>query len=279
MKTDGKIRVPRPMGITQMMQQYHQTQDEELLDKVKTYLVQQWIISSGVICGRSFDLLQFSNFLGCETEYIRDHMKTQLLDTKIWDKEKQEEIISSLIGEQIMWSLEDRMEVQQQLNLLKEAQGGRYQAFLSTEVGKVLALKLQSSNNLGQVLNRLQGGGSVNIFNNVGGQQEINQGVTKEEALLIIQQQVAEIDKPKELQYLETKYDVKALPEVVATDQVGIDLTKEGANLNQGELKAIVDNYKGTMKEFNREHHEMRREIELQIDTDAEDPELEIYPQ
>lgn len=30
---------------------------------------------------------------------------------------------------------------------------------------------------------------------------------------------------------------------------------------------------------FDKEHHEMRREIELQIDKDSEDPELEIlYP-
>lgn len=279
MKIDNKIRVPRPMGITQMMQQYHQTHDLALLDKVRTYLIQQWIISSGVICGRPLDLMQLSQFLGCEAEFIRNHMKTQLLDTKIWDKDKQEEIINSLIGEQIMWALDDRMEVQQQLNLLKQAQGGRYQAFISAEVSKALALKLQSSNNLGQVLGRLQGGGSVNIFNNLGGQQEINQGVTKEEALLIIQQQAAEIEKPKELQYIENKYDVKALPEVVATEQTGVDLTKEGANLNQGELKAIVDNYRGTMREFDREHHEMRREIELNIDPDAEDPELGIYPQ
>ena len=43
--------------------------------------------------------------------------------------------------------------------------------------------------------------------------------------------------------------------------------------------KYIVDNYKETTNMFDKEHHEMRREIELQIDKDSEDPELEIlYP-
>jgi hypothetical protein len=278
MKKDNKMRWPRPMGVTQMMVEYHKTADTALLDKAKSYLMQQWLISSGAICGRTYDIMQLSSFLKVPAEAIRSHMKTQLLDTKIWDRDKQEEIINSLIGQQMLWALDDRMEVQQQLNVLKEAQGGRYQAFISAEVTKAIGLKLQSSNNLGQVLSRLQGGGSINIFNNLGGNQEINQGVTKEEALVIIQKEVAEIEKPKELQYLEAKYDMQALPEVVATEQTGVDTTKEGTDLDRGEIRAMIDNYKGTMNEFEREHHELRREIEMQIDPEAPDPELMIYP-
>ena len=36
----------------------------------------------------------------------------------------------------------------------------------------------------------------------------------------------------------------------------------------------ITDDYKGAMSSFSKEHHELRREIEMRIDPDEEDPEL-----
>ena len=40
-------RVPRPMGITQLMNEYHKTNDKKLLDMVQTFIIQQWIINNG----------------------------------------------------------------------------------------------------------------------------------------------------------------------------------------------------------------------------------------
>lgn len=39
----------------------------------------------------------------------------------------------------------------------------------------------------------------------------------------------------------------------------------------------ITDDYKGAMSLFPDEHHEIRREIEMRIDPDEEDPELYLY--
>ena len=39
----------------------------------------------------------------------------------------------------------------------------------------------------------------------------------------------------------------------------------------------ITDDYKGAMASFSKEHHELRREIEMNIDPDEEDPELYTY--
>ena len=76
---------------------------------------------------------------------------------------------------------------------------------------------------------------------------------------------------------MEDRYDIKSLPEVVATKQEGVDTSKEGLNLNKAELMQITDDYKGAMGSFSKEHHELRREIEMNIDPDEEDPELYTY--
>lgn len=67
------------------------------------------------------------------------------------------------------------------------------------------------------------------------------------------------------------------MPEVVATKQEGVDVSKEGLNINKQELAQITDDYKGALEVSSREHHELRREIEMRVDPDEEDPELIPY--
>ena len=85
------------------------------------------------------------------------------------------------------------------------------------------------------------------------------------------------MDKPQEAKLLADRYDLSSLPEVVATKQEGIDTTKEGLTLNTAEMRQITDDYKGAMELSSREHHELRREIEANIDPEDPDPEMDIY--
>ena len=277
---DNKIRFPRPLGITQLMVEYHGNNDISLLDKVKTYIIQQWLISNGTICGKSYSILELSSFIGCDSELIRTHMKEQVLSTKIWDKENQEELVNSMVGQMVVWALEDRMEVNQQVNVLRNSQGNSYRPYISAELNKALDLKLKSSSSLQSIVSKLSGSGSVNIFNQYNQQNnQINQGVNVEEAIQIIQQENSKlIDTTKEVMYIEANYPTEEFPEVVATKQTGIDTSKEGLTISKGEVNSIVDNYTFTKNEFEKEHHNIRREIELGIDMEEEDPELSIYP-
>lgn len=281
MEKDLKIRIPRPLGITQLMSEYHNTHDNSLLDKIQSFIIQQWIISSGSICGIDYDIMELSNFLKCNPDRIRLHMKEQMLSTKLWDREQQSEMFESIMGQQLSWILEDRMEVEGQLKLLKKSQNGTYKPFISSEVNKVIGLKLNTSQTLQSVIKSLNGGGSINIFNQFN-QQNNNEpvGITLQEALDIVQDENRKVlEQKKEVKYIEESYPIEQLPEVIATKQSNIDTSKEGLSLNRTELNSIVDNYKETTNMFDKEHHEMRREIELQIDKDSEDPELEIlYP-
>lgn len=279
MKNKHAIRLPRPFGITQVMAEYHKDKSPDLLAKVQTFLIQNWLLSNGKVCGKVLDCNSLSKFLLCPTSMIQEHMRNQVLGNRIWDRESQEAMIQALIGHQLQWAIEDRMEINHQVEVLRNAQGDKYMPFISAELNKALGLKLSSSNGLQSLVRGLSGGGSVNIFQQFNQQNNVTpEGVTVEEAITIIQEENSRVlDKSKELQYIEASYPVEDLPEVVANKQTGIDTSKEGLTLNRAELNIITDDYKGVLREFDQAHHEMRREIEYQIDTEAVDPELDNY--
>lgn len=273
-------RFPRPLGLTAMMKEYNATKDPSLLSKAQDYLINQWLMGNGVICGVMYDINLLSQKLGLDINYIRMYMRDRLLNSKIWDKDRQEEMVTGLLGEQLAWAMEDRMEVSHQVQVLREAQGGKYTPFISAELNKALKLKLDSSNSLQTIVRNLIGGSTTNIFQQFN-QQNIqaadSQFISVDEARELIQEQQQVLPKSEEAKLLEAKYDIHSLPEVVATKQEGIDTTKEGLSLNKTELNMITDDYKGAMASSSREHHEMRREIEQNIDPDEPDPELDIY--
>ena len=282
-----KTRLPRPFGITQAMAEYHKNPLPETRSTITAYLIQQWIIFNGRVCGRSFNALQLADFLGCDPEIIRIQMRDQFLATKLWDKDKQEELINSLIGQQVIWAMEDRMEVENQLGILKRSQGDKYTPFVTSELNKVIGMKMTSTQGMFSILKSLSGGGSINIFNN--NQQQTNNGISMDQALELIQRENAQIAETvekeqnqlygHEVKYIEATHDdLSNIPEVVATEQRGVDVSKEGLGLSQSELSQIADNYKGAIAAFDGDHHEMRREIEMQIDPDEEDPEIDNLP-
>lgn len=278
-KEDKITRFPRPMGTTAMALEYQKTHEEEALIKVQNYLINQWLMGNGVLCGVTYDINSFSNGLGIDIEYVRVFMRDRLLSSRIWDKDKQEELLNALLGEQLAWALEDRMEISHQLQILRDSQGGKYTPFISSEVNKTLKLKLESSTSLQSIIRNLTGGNTTNIFNQFNQQNNLNaeNTISIEEARTIVLESQKVLTKTEEAKLLEDKYDINSLPEVVATKQEGVDTSKEGLNLNKKELNQITDNYKAAMEISSKEHHELRREIEMRIDTDSYDPEMDRY--
>ena len=279
-KVDKIVRFPRPLGTTAMILEYQKSGNPEDLIKVQNYLINQWLLGNGVLCGVTYDINSFSNRLGIDTEYVRIFMRDRLLSSKIWDRDKQEELLQALMGEQLAWALEDRMEISHQLQILRDSQGGKYTPFISAEVNKTLKLKLESSTSLQSIIRNLTGGNTTNIFNQFNQQNNLGAPVDTisiEEARTIVLESQKVLSKTEEAKLLEEKYDINSLPEVVATKQEGVDTSKEGLNLNKKELNQITDNYKAAMEVSSKEHHELRREIEMRIDPDEEDPEMDRY--
>lgn len=271
-------RFPRGMGVTQLALQANAGDDEALKNLTK-FIIHTWIVNNGKLWAKVYSVNELADFLKCEPAIIQMQMKQTFLDNGLFDRSKMNEIADSLMGACISWALEDRMEVSQQVQILRDSQGGRYAPFITSEVNKALGLKQQSTTSLQSLVRAVTGGGTVNIFAqqnnqfNNGAQEE--QTLTRDEAMEMIQRELADKGGIKEIEYVENQYDFKELPVVVATKQDGNRGEKEGLTLKNGELDSVTEDYHGALKVFDEDHHQIRREIEEGIAYEEIDPEIQ----
>ena len=271
-------RFPRGMGVTQLALQANAGDDEALKNLTK-FIIHTWIVNNGKLWAKVYSVNELADFLKCEPAIIQMQMKQTFLDNGLFDRSKMNEIADSLMGACISWALEDRMEVSQQVQILRDSQGGRYAPFITSEVNKALGLKQQSTTSLQSLVRAVTGGGTVNIFAqqnnqfNNGAQKE--QTLTRDEAMEMIQRELADKGGIKEIEYVENQYDFKELPVVVATKQDGNRGEKEGLTLKNGELDSVTGDYHGALKVFDEDHHQIRREIEEGIAYEEVDPEIQ----
>lgn len=271
-------RFPRGMGVTQLALQANAGDDEALKNLTK-FIIHTWIVNNGKLWAKVYSVNELADFLKCEPAIIQMQMKQTFLDNGLFDRSKMNEIADSLMGACISWALEDRMEVSQQVQILRDSQGGRYAPFITSEVNKALGLKQQSTTSLQSLVRAVTGGGTVNIFAqqnnqfNKGTQEE--QTLTRDEAMEMIQRELADKGGIKEIEYVENQYDFKELPVVVATKQEGSRGEKEGLTLKNGELDSVTGDYHGALRAFDEDHHQIRREIEEGIAYEEVDPEIQ----
>lgn len=280
---NGMIRIPRPYGATSLSIEYHKTKDISIHKQFTDLMVNQWLLGNGSICGKIYDIQTFALSLGIDVNDIRVCMRNRVLETRIWDKENQESILQGLIGQMVSWTLEDRLKINRQIDMLTQSQDGKYKPFISSELNKALKLGLESTTSMQSLVQKFMGGGGTtnifNLFQQNNTQENTEVYVTKEQVLEIINDGNKLSSNEETLKLLESNYDLKALPEVVATKQEGVDTSKEGieGHVNAQELSMITDNLKLAMESSEHSHHEMRRQIEENIDNDSDDPELYPY--
>ena len=271
-------RFPRGLGITQLAIQANAGDDEALKNLTK-FIIHIWIVNNGKLWAKVYSVNELADFLKCEPAIIQMQMKQTFLDNSLFDRNKMDEIADSLMGACIGWALEDRMEISQQVQILRDSQGGRYAPFITAEVNKAIGLKQQSTTSLQSLVRAVSGGGTVNIFNQQNNQfnntGESEPVLTRDIAMSMIQKELADKGGIKELEYVENQYDFKELPVVVATKQEGNRGDKEGLTLKKAELDSVTGDYHGALKVFEEDHHQIRREIEEGIDYEEIDPELE----
>lgn len=272
------IRFPRPLGTTALAIQYQNDKSKETKEALYNYIIHNWILSNGKFGNIPMDINTLARTLGITIEYIQLYMRDNILTSKIWQPEIQQDLINGLLGQQLAWALEDRMEVMQQVDILKASQNGHYTPFISAELNKALKLRLETSASLQQVIRTFTGGSTTNIFNlNQQNNVQQNNYISREEAMEIITENQNYLEnKSDQAKYLEQKYDLKQLPSVIANEDVD---NNDGSsfNVNRQELDEITQDYKGAIETSSRARHEMRREIEMRIDPDAEDPEFDTY--
>lgn len=259
-------RLPRYEGLTLAMQEYHKSNNPSILEGIQTKLIQIWIVSNGVLMGTFYTYIELANFLEVNPEVVRNKMKTSMLDSKLFSPETQADIINSLIGQQITWILEDKMSIDNQVQILRKAQGNDYRPYVTSELNKALSLKNGISLSLTSLIKQLTQKDSNIIIN----QNNVVQQVTIDDVLNIVQQEndklLKESNKDTEIKYIEDRYHIDELPEVNATKQkIG---NKENERIPLPEV-SLLDSLE--------DPHEIRREKMLNIDTNSEDPETIIY--
>lgn len=275
-------RMPRPNGLTALVTEARITQSEEAMANVKKFMINLWLMSNGTINGASMDIYDFARSIDVSVDEIRTRMRDNLLESKIWDTDKQQQIVEGMFGQMISWSMEDRMKINAQINLLMKSQGGAYKPFISAELNKALKMGLDSSTSFQSVVSKFLGNGSTTNILNVLHQENnevTNQFVTTEDVLKILEDNGKELDKSEQAKLIEAKYDLSGLPEVVAVKQQGVDTSKEGLG-DKIDVRAITkstDNMQKALEAAEYDHHAMRREIEMRIDPDEPDPELTQY--
>ena len=272
------FRFPRPMGTTALAIQYNQNKSKENQEALYNYIIHNWILNNGKFGSIPMDINTLAKTLSITIEYIQLYMRDHILTSKIWQPEIQQDLINGLLGQQLSWALEDRMEVIQQVEILKSSQNGHYTPFISAELNKALKLRLETSSSLQQVIRTFTGGNTTNIFN-LSQQNNVQQNnyISREEAMELITENSGYLeDKSDQAKYLEQAYDLKQLPSVVANEDI-VDNDGSTFNVNRQELDEITQDYKGALEASSKTRHEMRREIEMRIDTDAEDPEFDSY--
>lgn len=260
-------RLPRYGGLTLAMQEYHKSNNAEILKGIQTKLIQVWIVSNGTLMGTFYTYLELANFLEVDPEVIRNQMKNSMLDSKLFSPETQADIINSLIGQQITWILEDKMSIDNQVQILRKAQGNEYKAFVTSELNKALSLKNGISLSLTSLIKQLTQKDSNIIINN---QQNNIQQVTINDVLSIVQEEndklLRDNNKDADIKYIEDKYHIEELPEVNATKQKIENKENDKLPIPDVSILASLE-----------DHHETRREKMLNIDTNLEDPETIIY--
>ena len=275
-------RLPRPQGSTALaMEIYVDSIKSNPKKDFNAYMIHHWLLSNGKIFVKTYDINEFAKSLGVSLSDIKAYMRDTVITSPLLSQENSQKIVEGLMGEMITWAMEDRMRVNNQIGLLREAQGDTYKPFISAELNKAIKLSIESSTSLQSLVTKFMGNSSTNIFqifnqNNIN--QNNNEFVTPQEVLEILAESNKGLDKPNQAKLIENTYDLEGLPEVVATKQDGVSIEKEGiSKINVHKLTKSTDDFKTALQVSDKDHHEMRREIEMNIDTDAPDPELDIY--
>lgn len=263
-------RIPRPLGLTNMIRAYHLDPTEENKQAINEAVVKSYI-NNGFTWNyrkRSVDELSILTGIPVPTLLMNITRVTRTL-ASLAKPEQLQNTIQSLMGLIIQNGMDDRGEVEEQLQKLKAAQGDSYAPFISKEVNGALKLRMDSNKQLMDILGLLkpQQGTLIQINNNPETKPEIEEGeaITTEKAVLMISSNTIPLkDDKKQLDHIFEAELIDDTPEVNAKKQKGNFSDKEGLGLKKLTSGEHID-------EIMQVNHEDRRAEEYDIDLDEDE--------
>jgi hypothetical protein len=135
---DGIRRISRPMGLTGLCKEYNQTNDESLLQRIRTISVQDWAAHGFTFAGKPRTVEQIANMLDWSTKKVIQHVSAPVKNwLESYKVEDQYRVLLSFITQM---GMSDRAQFQAQIDVLRREQGDTYVPFLTEQVNKALSL-------------------------------------------------------------------------------------------------------------------------------------------
>lgn len=242
-------RIPRPMGITELSQRHTQSlSEEERLQNLKTledHLIRHYINNNYHYCNEPMDIITFSNYTNITEHRIHEALIHRTKDMgQLLRDDAIEETYRGLFSLILSGALNDRLTAEMHQSILLKSQGTSYAPFISGEVTKALKLTQESNAQLLNLAKALIPNKGPNVLNQFNQQNNYNgalpesgeRPVTLDEVLTIIQQSddyVPLLEDEEQKAKLALEYDIANMPIVKATDQQGLDTSKEGLDFDK----------------------------------------------
>jgi hypothetical protein len=263
------IRVPRPIGSTELGNKYNRTLDETNYQALLQNIIHHYIRNDFSYCQVPMGIETFSGLIGIEVNIVKGYFTSYGKElSKLANEMVNGDMLRALNSKAFFGCLEDRSAVQQQLTLLLQSQGGEYKPFISGEVNRAIKLLMDSTNSMTNLMKAMGGEGTgfgaVNPY-----QPNQDKGITTDEVVRLLKtENVTPLLSDNEAQdMLFRAYKISEQPEVNALLQTGMDTSKEGLNVNS--LTALSDD--DLEKLSNKvSRHENRRSNEIGIDQEED---------
>lgn len=166
-KRKERYRYPRPLGTTYLAMEYHKDptpkNKETLIKKLLDHYLNNQLLHKDKLTNqlRSLSIEELGELLQIPNVEVMIRISKQMARIgNIFEKNKGD-IARAIFLRAFNWALEGKALTDQQVQLLLRSQGGKYQAFTTSEVNKAIANSLNAQKPLLDLLKLFQGNTTI----------------------------------------------------------------------------------------------------------------------
>jgi hypothetical protein len=254
------LRIPRPLGLTQMAHTYNQctsdTQRSNIKRRMEDKIIEYYINGNGTLNEKQYTIPELAQYLNISSQQCLIRLNKGIVRvSQMFDGNEGKAFARAVFSGSIFKALEIQAQVAKQAQILQTYQGDTYIPYATQQVNQALKNLIDSQKPILDLMKMVTEKQPINIFlNGDSMQNETNQQyiTTTKAAEMISELGPSIMNDPGLIEAKEQ--ELKGLPNVDARTQ---DLSKIGIAYVPIEDK--------------NEHHEMRRERELGHIDEAEE--------
>lgn len=186
--TTTQTRIPRPMGLTLLSKEYQENNSDDNQQRLRKHLINQYTLSGFRLNGVPVPIHELSTLVNIPLHEINNLVSESGKNLGAFNSPEQiQNTITSIISLSTNWAIMDKGLINQQIEILAQAQGGTYKPFISGELNKALKTGLDANKNLMEIYRTFFTSNTTNILNIYGNKEEDDQDlVTPQKAFDLI---------------------------------------------------------------------------------------------